>query len=220
MSRIAESEIYIAVDELDKANTVRLFLEDGGKNDGVVYQFSIENNRTFTEEMLREHLDDLGLSIKSFSKMEFFARKGKYSNIIDIKYHADIDKLDMKDYGDFIDLRSAENVEIKAGEFKLINLGVSMKLPDGYWAQLVPRSSLFKNHGLIQTNSFGVIDNSYSGDNDIWMMPVYATRDTKIEFNERIAQFRIVKSMNKVEFVIKDTLGGNDRGGFGSTGKL
>ena len=138
---------------------------------------------------------------------------------VDIKYHANIDKIAQSDNGDFIDLRCAEDVEMKAGEFKLVSLGVSMKLPDGYWAQLVPRSSLFKNHGVIQTNSFGVIDNTYSGDNDIWKIPLYATRDTKFEFNERIAQFRLVQGQGKVIFNEVDHLSDKDRGGFGSTGK-
>lgn len=141
------------------------------------------------------------------------------NNIVKIKYHKDEfpNLEEAESYGDFIDLRAAKSYDIKKGEFVLINLGVSMKLPDGYWGQTVPRSSLFKKHGLIQTNSFGVIDNDYCGDNDIWFLPVYATQDTIIEENERVCQFRIVKN-NPIELESVDSLGYQDRGGFGSTG--
>ena len=138
---------------------------------------------------------------------------------IKIKYHTDkIDKIEKIKIGDWIDLRASEDVVINKGEFALIPLGVSMKLPKGYEAHIAPRSSTFKHTGLIQTNSVGVIDNSYSGTNDIWMMPVYATRNTCVGVNERICQFRIVKKMPEVEFVERETLDETDRGGFGSTG--
>lgn len=107
---------------------------------------------------------------------------------------------------------------MKKGEFKIIALGVSMKLPEGYEAHIVPRSSTFKKWGIIQTNHMGVIDNSYSGNNDIWCMPVIAERDTEIKTNDRICQFRIVKKQPEIEFVEVDYLSGADRGGFGSTG--
>lgn len=140
--------------------------------------------------------------------------------VIEVKYHnKDMTKLEINNIGNFVDMRAAETVELKAGDFKLIDLGVSIKLPDGYWGQVVPRSSLFKNHGVIQTNSFGVIDTSYCGEDDHWKLPVYATRDTTIEFDERICQFRIVKdndfTIEEVEYM-KDA----SRGGFGSTGKV
>ena len=120
---------------------------------------------------------------------------------------------------DWIDLRAAEDVKLKAGEFKLIPLGVAMELPKGYEAHLVPRSSTFKNWGLIQTNSMGVVDQSYCGDNDMWRMPVYATRDTVIHVGDRIAQFRIMKNQPQIQFEEVPHLGNTDRGGFGSTGK-
>lgn len=136
-----------------------------------------------------------------------------------IKYHnKDITPISKIAVGDWIDLRAAEDVEIKAGEFKLISLGVSMKLPDDYEAHIVPRSSTFKNWGILQTNHMGVIDNSYSGNNDIWRFPALATRDTEIKINDRICQFRIVKRQPEIEFVEVDDLGCSDRGGFGSTG--
>lgn len=140
---------------------------------------------------------------------------------IKIKYHTDeIDKLDYIDgKSDFIDLRSAEDVELKAGDFKLISLGVSMELPKGYEAHVVPRSSAFKTWGIIMTNSVGIIDESYRGDNDIWRMPVYATKDTVIHKNDRICQFRIMKHQPTIEFEEVEHLEGEDRKGFGSTGK-
>ena len=139
---------------------------------------------------------------------------------VKIKYHTDeIEKLRYIDgKSDWIDLRSAEDIELKAGEFKLISLGVSMQLPKGYEAHIVPRSSTFKNFGIIQTNHQAVIDESYCGDNDIWRYPVYALRDTVIHKNDRICQFRIMKHQTTIEFKEVDMLNNKDRNGFGSTG--
>lgn len=138
---------------------------------------------------------------------------------IKIKYHTNkIDKIKVFDNGDWIDLRSAETVSLKAGEFKLISLGISMQLPDEYEAHVVPRSSTFKNFGIIQTNHQAVIDNSYCGDNDIWRYPIYALRDTVININDRICQFRIVKKQPDLQFVEVNVLGNKDRGGIGSSG--
>lgn len=140
---------------------------------------------------------------------------------IKIKYFTDaIDKLDYIDgKSDWIDLRAAADVTMKAGEFKLIPLGVAMKLPDGYEAHIVPRSSTFKNFGIIQTNHQGIVDGSYCGDNDQWYMPAYAVRDTKIHVNDRICQFRIMENQPKICFDEVEHLEGADRGGFGTTGK-
>lgn len=140
---------------------------------------------------------------------------------IKIKYFSeDIEKLCyIGGKSDWIDLRASERVALKAGEFKLIPLGVAMELPKGYEAHIVPRSSTFKNYGILQTNSCGVIDGSYCGDEDMWRMPVYATRDTVIEKNDRICQFRIVKNQPEITFLECDALGNADRGGFGTTGK-
>ena len=138
---------------------------------------------------------------------------------IKIKYHTDeIDKIKEIAVGDWIDLRAAETTILHKGDFKLISLGVSMKLPEGYEAHLVPRSSTFKKWGVLQTNSMGVIDNSYSGTNDIWCFPALAMRDTVINKNDRICQFRIMKRQPTIEFEEVDTLDSVDRGGFGSTG--
>jgi len=120
---------------------------------------------------------------------------------------------------DWIDLRASEEVTLKAGEFRLIPLGVAMELPAGYEAHIAPRSSTFKNYGILQTNSVGVVDCSYCGDNDMWRMPVYATRDVTIEKGARICQFRIMENQPRLNFIRVERLEGADRGGFGSTGK-
>ena len=140
---------------------------------------------------------------------------------IRIKYFSDeIEKLTYIDgVSDWIDLRAASEVSLKKGEFALIPLGVAMKLPKGYEAHVVPRSSTFKNFGIIQTNHMGVIDESYCGDNDQWFMPALAVRDTQIHINDRICQFRIMKNQPTISFEETDHLADKDRGGFGSTGK-
>ena len=140
---------------------------------------------------------------------------------IRIKYHSDkIEKLTyIEGKSDWIDLRAAEDVVLKQGEFRLIKLGVSMQLPAGYEAVIVPRSSTFKNFGIIQTNHMGVVDETYCGDNDVWMMPALAMRDTEIHVNDRICQFRIQKHQPQILFEEVDVLGNADRGGIGSTGK-
>lgn len=138
---------------------------------------------------------------------------------IKIKYHNDIRPLEILDNGDWIDLRAAEDVNLEKDDFRLISLGVSMKLPDGYEAHIVPRSSTFKHWGIIQANHMGVIDNSYCGDNDIWKFPAIATRDAVIYKNDRICQFRIMKKQPCVRFDTVEHLNGPDRGGFGSSGR-
>ena len=137
-----------------------------------------------------------------------------------IKYFdKNIEKLKKTEKGDWIDLRSAIDISLKKGDFALIPLGVGMVLPDGYEAHIVPRSSTFKNWKIIQTNSVGIIDNSYSGVNDQWMMPVYAVEDTEIKKNDRICQFRILEKMPALEIQEVEHLNDVSRGGFGSTGK-
>lgn len=140
---------------------------------------------------------------------------------IQIKYFTD--KIEPLRYidgkSDWIDLRAAEDVRLEKGEFRLIPLGIALKLPKGYEAHIVPRSSTFKNFGIIQTNHYGVVDETYCGDNDQWFMPVYAVRDTQIHVNDRICQFRIMEHQPAIEFEQVAHLEGTDRGGFGSTGK-
>lgn len=140
---------------------------------------------------------------------------------IKIKYFTDkIEKLCYIDgKSDWIDLRAAEDIVLKKGEFKLIPLGVAMELPKGYEAHIVPRSSTYKNYGIIQANHQGVVDCSYCGDNDQWFYPALAMRDTEIHVNDRICQFRIMENQPKLVFDEVDHLEGADRGGFGSTGK-
>jgi len=140
---------------------------------------------------------------------------------IKIKYFTDkIEKLTyIGGKSDWIDLRAADDVELKAGEFKLIPLGVAMELPQGYEAHVVPRSSTYKNFGIIQTNHMGVIDESYCGDHDQWFFPAYALRDTQIHVGDRICQFRIMEHQPVIQFEEVETLGHEDRGGHGSTGR-
>ena len=139
---------------------------------------------------------------------------------IRIKYFCkDLERIGKIDKGDWIDLRAAADVEMAAGTFTLIPLGIGMILPEGYEAHVAPRSSTFKNFGIIQTNSVAVIDESYCGDNDQWRYPAYALRDTVINKNDRICQFRIMKKQPEIEFIEVDALKDTDRGGFGSTGK-
>ncbi len=140
---------------------------------------------------------------------------------IRIKYFTEeIERLTYIDgKSDWIDLRAAKEVALKAGEFALIPLGVAMELPEGYEAHIVPRSSTFKNFGIIQTNHMGVIDETYCGDNDQWFFPAYALRDTVIHVNDRICQFRIMEHQPAVVFEEAAALGNEDRGGHGSTGK-
>ena len=145
---------------------------------------------------------------------------------IQIKYH-DTDtvmqpRLKQIEVGEWVDLYVAEDTSLKQFEFKLISLSVSMKLPAGYEANIVPRSSTFKNFGVIQTNHFGVIDNTYSGDSDVWKFPALAMRDTFIPEGSRICQFRVNKTMREefgqIEFKEVEHLDSVSRGGFGSTG--
>lgn len=140
---------------------------------------------------------------------------------IQIKYFSEkIEKLTyIEGKSDWIDLRAAKEMKLKAGEYAMIPLGVGMKLPEGYEAHIVPRSSTYKNYGLIQTNHMGVVDESYCGDNDQWHMPVYALRDTVVHVNDRICQFRIMEHQPTIVFEEVNRLEDTDRGGFGSTGK-
>ena len=138
---------------------------------------------------------------------------------IKIRYHGDVEPIEKIPQGDWVDLRAAETVSLKAGEFRLISLGVSMKLPEGYEAHLATRSSTFKKWGVILTNGVGIIDESYCGDNDIWHFSALAMRDTVIEKGDRICQFRIMKKMPAVTFETVEFLSDPDRGGIGSTGE-
>lgn len=139
---------------------------------------------------------------------------------IKVKYKDGVGEIWQAHPGEWFDLRAAEDVFITKGEFVKIPLGVAMELPEGYEAHVVPRSSTFEKYGIIMTNSFGVIDNKYCGDNDFWSFPAYAVRDSWIMKNERICQFRIVKQQPDVSFLRVDTLENEDRKGFGSSGRV
>ena len=139
---------------------------------------------------------------------------------IKIKYIRDIEPINTISNGDWIDLRVADDIEMRGGEFKLIPLGVAIKLPEGCEALVIPRSSTFKNYGVIQANSVGLIDESYCGNNDEWLFPCYATRDVTIPKNTRICQFRIFAHQPQVKLEVVKTLSDTNRGGFGSTGKI
>lgn len=142
---------------------------------------------------------------------------------IKIKYHVkDLKKIESvggNNHSNWIDLYVAESVMLKKGDFALISLGISMKLPAGFEAHIAPRSSTFKTWGIIQTNGIGIIDNSYCGNNDIWKIPVYATHTTIIEKGDKICQFRIVEIQPSVFFDEVENMEDADRGGFGSTGR-
>ena len=141
--------------------------------------------------------------------------------VIQIMYHTD--KLDKIAYtsdgkGDWIDLRAAQEYHLKQGDFQLIDLGISVKIPEGYELIIAPRSSTFKNFGILQTNSVGVVDYSYHSSEDVLKMPALAMRDTVIHVNDRICQFRIQKNQPHIVFEEVESLDGEARGGFGSTG--
>ena len=140
---------------------------------------------------------------------------------IKIKYHADIEHIKKIEQGDWVDLRSAEDVELEFGQSKIISLGVSMELPDGYEAHVAPRSSTFKNFGIILVNGIGIIDNSYCGNDDIWKFPALCMKQegTVIKKGDRICQFRIVKKQPEITFTEVEKLEGKNRGGIGSTGR-
>lgn len=164
----------------------------------------MENYSTLFDE--NGNLNELGLNLAN--------RK----ETIKIKYFTDIIPLEQKENSDWVDLRSAVDIDLKQGEFKLIPLGVGMKLPEGYELNIVPRSSTFKNFKIIQTNHFAVVDESYCGDNDQIFYPVLAMEDTHISKNDRICQFRINKKQPQLNFETVDKLEDEDRGGIGSTG--
>lgn len=142
------------------------------------------------------------------------------TKVLKVKYHADIDHIQQVDGSDWIDLRSAEDVYLEEGQYKRINLGISMQLPDGYEAHILPRSSTFERYGILLVNGMGIIDNSYCGDNDIWAFPAHATRETFIPKNARICQFRIVQSQPNLAIQTVEVLGNADRKGFGHSGEF
>lgn len=182
----------------------------------VIVDYIVENDR---KKRVTELVETEVQNVVKYKEHKKKVKKQLKPLQIKVKYFdKEIPKLQKIKQGDWIDLRAAETVELKQGEFKLIPLGIGMKLPKGYEANIVPRSSTFKNFGILQTNSFGVVDESYSGNDDQWFFPALAMRDTKIEKGDRICQFRINKKMPEVDFVEVEFLDEVSRGGHGSTG--
>ena len=142
--------------------------------------------------------------------------------VIKVRYHADIDLLEYIGgaKSNWIDLRCAEDVYMREGEYRLISLGVSIQLPGGYEAIVAPRSSTLKSFGIIMGNSIGVIDEAYCGDGDVWRFPALAVRDTHIPFNSRIAQFRIIEHQPNIALQTVEYLQNSNRGGIGSSGVM
>lgn len=139
---------------------------------------------------------------------------------IKIKLLRGINTVSQQEHSDWIDLRAAEEVKLRAGEYKAIPLGAAIELPRGYEAIVAPRSSTFKHYGILMANGIGIIDESYKGEGDEWHFLAFATRDTVIHAGERICQFRIIK--HQPSFIMKwvRNLGNKNRGGIGSTGRL
>lgn len=184
------------------------------RHDNLVAEVVIDKYNEIMDGLIK-----VGILEYDEDSMKFVSSEKADSKQIQVKYFADIDKVEKISQGDLIDLRAAKDVTMKKGQFKLIPLGVAMQLPDGYKANVYPRSSTFKNFGIIMVNSVGQIDESYCGDTDQWMFPAYALRDTVIHKNDRICQFEIQKKQPQIEFVEVDSLGNKPRGGIGSTGK-
>lgn len=193
----------------DSGETYSPFINPTMRKNDKVCETVIKNYNQFMDSLVRRKIL---VRAKEDNTMD-------ENKIIKIKYHTDIEPLKAISTGDLIDLRAAETVDLTRGEFKLISLGISMELPPGYMAKVYPRSSTYKNFGIILANSVGCIDESYCGDNDVWKFPAIALRDTHIEKGDRIAQFEIVKKQPPITFEVVDHLDNKDRGGIGSTGK-
>lgn len=207
-----------------KPNT--LVWDRKGKRQGKLKGFNRDNKTAkvefivdFDKENQRRTTELVDVEIKHLIPLKKSGNKRK-SLKIKVKYFdKELPKIEKIEKGDWIDLYAAETVELKQGEYKEIPLNVAMELPKGYEAHVVPRSSTFKNFGIIQTNSMGVIDESYKGNDDQWRFPAYALRDTVINKGDRICQFRIMRKMPEVKFIEVEKLENKNRGGFGTTGK-
>ena len=146
---------------------------------------------------------------------------------IRIKYFDEATKLKKIQKGNWIDVYANRDIFVKEGERAMIPLGFALELPRGWEAHLAPRSSTFKTWGIIQTNSVGVVDDTYIGDNDQWHMPVFCLKGKDIENEikgswirkgDKIGQFRIMEVMPEIQFEEVKSFGNEDRGGFGTTG--
>lgn len=196
--------------ENNKVESIYIHCNNGNRN-------GMFASKTYSYFVNQDKLQKL----KAMDDGSFSIGTGENYETINIRYtDKELIKLEyIEGKSDWIDLRAAENIKLKAGEAKLISLGVAMEIPDGYEALIVPRSSTLTNFGLIQGNHLGVIDQTYSGNTDIWKFSAYALRDADIKINDRICQFRIIKNQPEVIFNEVDKLEGPDRGGFGVTGR-
>lgn len=193
------------------------------KREGEIIQIRIDKTKNLYVAMVTD--SDNVWHVFDLNELDKLREKGEKPKprikTVPIQYSDDSLELTELEQGDWIDLRAKETITLKQFEYTEIDLGVAMRVPNGEEAHLKPRSSTYKKYGIIQTNGVGVIDNSYSGKDDIWKMPVVALRDTVIPKGERICQFRFVPKMNKDEYKYKkvNELRGENRGGFGSTGR-
>lgn len=213
-----EFRLYIDIEEQD----VFYQVFDSNHNQLYIPYYNREyGNNKIVKEIDRKinHIMKTMVNQKILKKTKEEENNTMDTETIKIKYFADIEPIAPIQNGDWIDLRAAEDVHLKKGEFGLISLGVGMKLPDGYEAHIAPRSSTYKNFKIMQCNSIGIVDNSYCGSNDIWKYPAIAMEDTVIHKNDRICQFRIMKKQPEIHFETVKELEGKSRGGFGSTGK-
>ena len=169
--------------------------------------------RTYGDALTSEDVDEL------YYIAEYIARGGDPLTIRVRMIDEEIDRPKKIVQGDWIDLRAAETIKYKAGDYFKIPLGLAIELPEGYEAYIEPRSSTFEKYGFYMANEMGIVDEKFKGDNDIWQYPAYAVRDGKIEKNTRFCQFRIFEHQPDIEFLFVDTLGNTDRGGVGSTGE-
>ena len=218
----------------DMGYTVETSSFDSGiirKNGTIVGDMTVTRDMMTMEKSIVVHMGENAYHITSNADLDAFKAEYAPKNIqpandgetageetITVQYRAeDTTRISIQEKGDWIDLYADETVELKKGEHKLVHLGVAMKLPEGYEAHLVPRSSTYKKWGIIQANHVGIIDNSYCGPEDWWKMSVIAMRDTMIERGDKICQFRIVKKQPTIKFV-EGKMTDPSRGGFGSTG--
>lgn len=214
MSLIYRCDACGEIVEDPHCQSMKEFALNGGYSTG-------QTTRTYTEKTKTIHLCQE--CFENLYQLGGNKEMDNISNNVSIKVRYLSDQIDKLEYvggekSNWVDLRAAEDVELKAGESKLIPLGVAMQLPEGYEALVVPRSSTYKTWGIIQTNHVGVIDEKYCGDNDQWFFPAKADRDTVIRVNDRICQFRLFKHQPTIAFEAVESLGNEDRGGIGSTG--
>lgn len=157
-----------------------------------------------------QHGDWCDLKVYAFDKYCYAERFGRVLYGVALDTMTGLSAASMNHDGTF---------EYSKGDVFKVSLGVAMEIPPGYHAQVVPRSSTRRQYGVMLTNSIGIIDNSYCGDNDIWMAEFYAVQDGEMRVGDRVLQFRLVKNGDPIELEYVDNLGNADRGGFGSTGR-